>query len=177
MNENLSSIPNIETKRLRLRAWRQADFQPLSIAYADPNFMKFIGNGVPLSPQESWRSMAMMIGHWHLKGFGLWAVEDKITNEFVGRIGLFEPEGWPAIEIGWGIVPEHWGKGYAYEGALAVKQWAFDQLKLDALISIIHPDNLPSIALAKKLGALFSHQENIGNSAFSIYKMTLTSSS
>jgi len=112
-----------------------------------------------------------------LRVLGYGRLKIKFTNEFAGRIGLFEPEGWPAIEIGWGIVPEHWGKGYAYEGALAVKQWAFELLKLDALISIIHPDNLPSIALAKKLGASFSHQENIGNSAFSIYKMTLTSSS
>lgn len=165
-------VPIIETERLRLRGWVQEDQGSLAELNSDERFTQYIGNGKPLDRSESWRAMAAFVGHWHLKGFGLWLVEIKDTAEFIGRIGLYEPEGWPGIEVGWGISPKHWGKGYATEGARAAMQWAFDTLNLESLISVIHPENIASINVALRLGEKFIRMEKIKNTECSIYSIS-----
>jgi RimJ/RimL family protein N-acetyltransferase len=96
--------------------------------------------------------MAGYLGHWDLRGYGLWAVEEKATGEFIGRIGLLNPEGWPGLEVAWTLARERWGNGFATEGAQVAIRYAFDVLKIDHLISIIHPDNAPSIRVALRVG-------------------------
>ena len=141
----------LETERLILRMWREEDFEPYAKICADPEVMRYIG-GKPYSTVEAWRHMAYMIGHWYLRGYGHWAVEEKASGEFIGRIGFLNPAGWPAFEIGWTLGRQYWRKGYATEGARRSLEYAFDTLDIEHVISLIHPDNQGSIRVAERLG-------------------------
>jgi RimJ/RimL family protein N-acetyltransferase len=142
----------LETERLLLRMWREeTDFGPYAELCADPEVMRFLG-GKPMSTMEAWRHFALLVGHWHLRGYGHWAVEEKATGKFVGRIGFLNPVGWPAFEIGWTLARQHWGKGFAIEGARRALAYAFNELDKPHVISLIHPDNKASIAVAERLG-------------------------
>jgi RimJ/RimL family protein N-acetyltransferase len=101
---------------------------------------------------EAWRSIAGMLGHWQLRGYGMWALELKSTGEFVGRAGFLNPEGWPGIELGWTLARPHWGRGYASESARRALAYAFDDLGRDRVISLIRPGNERSIRVAESLG-------------------------
>ena len=146
------SIPVLETPRLLLRQFQQSDFDALAALHADPEVMKYLGDGKPKGRAETWLAMASYLGHWELRGYGLWAVEEKATGKFVGRIGLLNPEGWPGLEVAWTLVRERWGNGFATEGAKAALEYAFSVLKLPHLISLIHPDNAASIRVALRIG-------------------------
>lgn len=141
----------LETERLILRQWHKDDFEPYAQICADPEVMRFLG-GKPFTPAEAWRHMAFLIGHWQLLGYGPFAVEEKATGKFAGRIGFLNPEGWPGFELGWTLGKEFWGKGYATEGARRALHYAFNQLDKDHVISLIDPDNLASIRVAERLG-------------------------
>jgi len=105
-----------------------------------------------LSAEEAWRQLAMFLGHWTLRGFGMWAVETR-DGGFMGRVGLHFPAGWPDRELGWAVAREHWGRGYALEAAKAARDYAFRNLQWQRLVSYVHPDNSRSIRLAERLGA------------------------
>jgi RimJ/RimL family protein N-acetyltransferase len=144
---------DLETERLILRRFREADTDAYAAMCADPEVMRFLSaDGALLSRADSWRQMSMFLGHWELRGYGTWAVEEKATGEFVGRIGLHNPEGWPDRELGWTIARKFWGKGYAAEGARASIDHAFNALGWSHLVSLIHPDNERSARLALRLG-------------------------
>ena len=116
--------------------------------------MRHIGEGRTLTRAETWRSVAGALGHWVLRGYGLYAVEEKATGHFIGRIGLIFPEGWPGLEAGWLLARHSWGRGYATEGARAVIEMAYRDLAATHLISLIRPDNAASIRVAEKLGGV-----------------------
>jgi RimJ/RimL family protein N-acetyltransferase len=155
----------LETPRLILRMFRADDFEPYAAICADPDVMRYLGDGRALTRPEAWRQMAMIVGHWQLRGYGLWAVEERSTGALVGRIGLFNPEGWPGLEVGWVLGKTCWGRGYATEGARRVLDHAFTDMGLDRLISLIYPDNTASIRVAERIGErleghtyLFGHE-------------------
>lgn len=112
--------------------------------------MRFVG-GVK-TREEAWRHLAMILGHWQLRGYGMFAVERKDDGAFLGRIGPHFPEGWPALEIGWLLGPEHQGRGYAIEAARASTKFAFEVLGAERVVSLIDPDNRSSLAVARRLG-------------------------
>ena len=145
-------IPELQTERLLLRGFRQSDSDAHAAMCADPEVMKYM-TGSPLSAADAWRQMAMFTGHWMLRGYGIWAVEERATGALIGRIGLYYPEGWPDRELGWALARQHWGKGFATEGCIAALGYAFDTLGWDYLISLISPENVRSATLAKRLGA------------------------
>jgi RimJ/RimL family protein N-acetyltransferase len=145
-------MPTLHTDRLTLRMIRESDLDAYAAMCADPEVMRYLGEGKPFSRAESWRSMALMIGHWQLRGYGLWAVEERQSGNFIGRIGCWNPEGWPGFEIGWTLCREFWGHGYATEGARAAIQYAFTELKQPRIISLIRPENTNSIRVAQRLG-------------------------
>jgi len=120
---------------------------------ADPEVTRFLGDGRPLSRADAWRQLAMLAGHWVIKGFGLWAVEERATGRLLGRIGCLEPEGWPGFEIGYTLARTAWGKGFAREGAAAALHYARETLGKRLIISIIRPANAGSIRVATSLGA------------------------
>ena len=151
----------LETERLLLRMWREeTDFEPYAEMCADPEVMRYLG-GKTWSRLEAWRHMASTIGHWHLRGYGHWAVEEKATGSFIGRIGFLDPVGWPAFEIGWTLGRQYWGNGFAIEGARRALEYAFNELDKPHVISLIHPDNKGSIRVAEKLGEKVEGQTEV----------------
>jgi [ribosomal protein S5]-alanine N-acetyltransferase len=96
--------------------------------------------------------MAMLAGMWTLRGFGQWAIEVKASGDFIGRAGVWFPEGFPGIEAGWVIGHEHWGAGYATEAGREALRQAFATLGVTQVISLIDPENTASRRVAEKLG-------------------------
>lgn len=127
---------------------------------SDPQVRRYLGAGGSRTREETWRLMAMHAGIWTIRGFGLWAVELRSTGELVGRAGVWFPEGWPEIEAGWVIAPEHWGSGYATEAAREALRQAFATLGVTHVISLVRPENLASRRVAEKLGGTIDKTED-----------------
>ena len=132
--------------------FREEDFEDYAAICADPEVMRYLADGRPLTRAEAWRQMAMILGHWQLRGYGIWAVEERASKKIIGRIGFFNPEGWPGFELGWTLGREYWGKGYASEGARRALHHAFTEMNRDHVISVIHLDNHGSIRVAERIG-------------------------
>jgi RimJ/RimL family protein N-acetyltransferase len=147
-------IPHLTTNRLLLRDFRPEDFESYAEMMAHPDVGRHLMDGRPLSRAEAWRQMAMFIGHWALRGYGVWAVEERATGNFIGRIGCLELEGFPAFEIAYTLTASAWGHGYAREGAAAALQYAREKLGRTRIASIIRPANTASIRVAQSLGAI-----------------------
>jgi RimJ/RimL family protein N-acetyltransferase len=158
-----------ETERLVLRMYRLSDFEDHYKLSADPDVMRYLIGGQPLSRFEAWRHMAYLVGHWELLGYGHYAVEEKASGRFIGRIGFTNPEGWPGFEIGWTLAPEFQGKGFATEGARFLLQYAFNEMDRDHVISVIHRDNKPSIRVAERLGEKFEREMEVAGMPAMIY--------
>src|SRR3569833_443645 len=142
---------SIDTPRLLLRQFAGDDWRALHEHYSDLECTKFTF-GRALTEGESWRTMASMVGHWQLRGFGPYAVVERATNEVVGTVGLWFPNDWPAPELKWALVRRFWGIGLASEAARAVQGIALRHFT-NPPISLIGAQNLPSIKLALSVGA------------------------
>ncbi len=140
-----------ETERLRLRGWQQSDFEAYAAYYANEETARYVGG--QMTRDKAWRHFATVVGHWSLKGFGLWAVEEKAGGQFVGCVGLWQPEGWPELELGYWLAASAQGKGYATEAAVRSRRFAFEEMGATTLVSYIDPRNEPSIRVAERLGA------------------------
>ena len=145
------SNPEISTDRLLLRRPQREDFDAFAAFMGDQRSANYVG-GVQ-SQAMAWRGFMTMAGAWELEGFAMFTVLLRSTGEWIGRVGPWQPLGWPGTEVGWGIMPDYWNQGYATEAAIASIDWAFDELGWTDIIHTIHPDNAASIAVAKKLGA------------------------
>lgn len=145
------NAPVLQTERLTLRRPEAGDFDDWAAFCADPDTMRFLGGAQ--NRATAWRTMCTMAGAWDVRGFSMFSVIERVSGRWIGRIGPWQPEGWPGTEIGWGLSAEFAGKGYALEAARAAMDYAFDTLGWDAVIHTIHPDNAASIALAERLGS------------------------
>ena len=143
--------PTLETERLILRPPEAADFEAWAAFMADEEAARHIGGAQ--SKAMAWRTMAIFAGSWTINGFGMFSVVEKASGCWIGRLGPWQPEGWPGTEVGWGLARSSWGKGYATEGAAATMDWAFDTLGWSDIIHTIAPDNLNSAAVAERLGS------------------------
>jgi|SRR5215212_8804007 len=143
----------IETERLLLRDWKRSDEAPFAALNADSEVARYLGG--PMTRHQSDDMVARIRGHWRQHGFGLYAAEVKETGAFIGFIGLaipsFLPAVLPAVEVGWRLAREHWGRGYATEGARASLAHGFEELELRQIIALIDPDNAASIRVAERL--------------------------
>lgn len=146
------NVPVLETPRLILREVRESDLDRCAAMTSDPDIMRYLSGGKTLTRDETWRNMAMLAGHWQLRGYGYWSVIEKDSGFYVGRVGLWYPEGWPGREVGWTITKDRWRCGYAVEAAEAAVTHAFETLGWEEIISVIHVDNIASQAVAAKLG-------------------------
>jgi RimJ/RimL family protein N-acetyltransferase len=161
-------IPELSTERLRMRALREDDFQALKQFWGDPETARFVG-GV-CNEEDAWRRLAAMVGHWSLRGYGIWALEDRQSATFLGYSGLWNPHGWPEPEISWGLLKAHQGKGYITEAALRARDYAYQDLGWTTLISCIALENLPSIRVAERLGARFERETINRGWAVGVYR-------
>ena len=147
---NLDDL-QITTPRLVLRVPRGEDLDPWAEMMTDEETARFIGGVMPRA--LAWRVLMTMIGAWHATGISMFSVLERETGRWVGRLGPWMPEGWPGPEVGWALVRDCWGRGYATEGAAAAMDWAFAHLGWDRIIHSISPENIASQAVARKLGA------------------------
>jgi len=145
------TAPVLLTPRLLLRPPTLDDLEGWVRFAADGDVMRFLGGVQPRA--GAWRSLMTMAGAWQLQGFAMFSVLHRETGEWLGRIGPWQPEGWPGAEVGWGLRAEFQGHGYAYEAAVASIDWAFDSLGWTEVIHCIDPANVPSQRLAQRLGA------------------------
>ena len=160
--------PVIETARLILRQWRNADMAPYTKMLSDPDTARFITvDGKPvIDEMTGWRHAVVMAGHWALHGAGMFVVEEKSSGQFAGRVGPWFPPGWPGFEVGWGIAKELRGKGYAAEAARASIDWAFGRFDLEQIVHCIDRANIASQGVAKRLGAKIDREiELFGHTA------------
>lgn len=146
----------LETDRLILRPPVQADLDGFATFGADERAARFLGGVQPRS--VAWRTMATLAGSWSLIGFAMFSVIERSSGQWIGRIGPWAPEGWPGTEVGWGLLPSAWGKGYATEAAAACTDWAFDTLGWTEVIHTIAADNAASKAVAARLGSRYLRQ-------------------
>jgi RimJ/RimL family protein N-acetyltransferase len=138
---------SLQTQRLLLRPFREDDLDEYAYICADAEVMRYIGDGRPLGRADAWRQMAFLLGHWQLRGFGIWAAQSRETGALLGRIGLYRPEGWPGLEVGWLLDRACWGQGLATEGGWVALEYAFTQLGASHVLRVIHPDNAASIRM------------------------------
>ena len=146
----------VETERLILRRWVDSDAPAMEAIWREPEVWEALQPGRPFDPHQ-WRAMLdRHVRHWDVHGFGLWAVIPREGSQPMGWIGAshptFVPELAEEVEIGWTLRPAFWGHGLATEGAMAAVDAAFWELPNERVISLIHPHNVRSMAVAKRLG-------------------------
>jgi RimJ/RimL family protein N-acetyltransferase len=159
--------PRLETERLLLREWRADDLDGYAAMSRDPEVVRHVGE--PQDRTASWRGMALHAGHWALRGYGNWAVERGEDGELLGRVGLWQPEGWPGLELGWMLARHAWGRGYATEAARAAMAWAWAELGAAELISLIRPENARSARVAERLGFRPLRVDELGGRRVAVY--------
>lgn len=141
----------ITTERLILRPPRAEDFPAWAAFMADAESTHHLG-GVQ-EPPTAWRGFLSAVGGWQIQGFGMFSAIERETGDWVGRVGAVMPLGWPGTEVGWAIVRERWGRGYATEAATAAIDWVVDALGWTEVIHCIGDANAASIRVAERLGS------------------------
>lgn len=146
-------IPTLQTDRLVLRAFRAADIDAWAPMEADLEVRRYRGNK-PRSRNEVWGMLETALGQWALRGYGLFAIVLASDGRFAGFAGLLHPADWPEAELSYSLARDFWGRGIATEAARAARDWAFANRGFSRLASFILPDNVRSIRVAQKLGAV-----------------------
>lgn len=160
----------LNTSRLHLRPPVAEDFEAYAQICADPKVMKYLGG--PMDRLAAWRHLATLVGHWHLRGYGVFAVLDKTTGELLGRVGYIHPEGYPGFEVGWTLARSAWGRGYATEAAGACIDHAFSSMGRDEVISLIEPGNAASEKVAQRMGQQRGKMTKIMDFDVNIWRVT-----
>jgi RimJ/RimL family protein N-acetyltransferase len=165
----------IETERLLLRKPRVEDAADLAVAYANPEVVRFMGDGSTATLAEVEEGIARWLRRWDDWGMSLFSLERRDDGRVVGRAGFlrWDPETWEIggdeVELGWLLAREHWGRGYATEASLALRDWAFDQRGLTRLISLINPENVRSIGVAERIGERYERDVEVGGKTGRLY--------
>jgi RimJ/RimL family protein N-acetyltransferase len=152
------TAPRLESERLILRAIAPADFPAFAAMSADPVVRRYSGDGKPRTEEESWSSFLIIAGHWQITGYGGWAIEEKASRNFVGELGFMDRKrdrgadlaGVP--EMGWGVIPSVFGKGYATEAVTAALAWGRGHFGPRRVVAMTTEDNVASIRVAQKCG-------------------------
>ncbi len=161
------AIPTLETERLVLRAVRPEDHGAFTAYYADPE-SRFTGG--PGDAIHAWRAMAIYMGHWVLRGFGQWAIEDKATGRFCGAAGAYLPFDWPENELGWWLVPDARGRGIITEAVARARHYYYEECGWTTAVSYIDPENEPSKRVALRLGATLEGTIVLRNEVSEVYR-------
>jgi RimJ/RimL family protein N-acetyltransferase len=160
----------LETERLVLRQFREDDLEAYRRMVNNPEAMLAMGDTEPRTREQCWRTLAVYLGHWAMRGYGPFAVEEKASGAFVGRIGPWLPEGWPGLELIWAVDRAHWGRGFATEAGRAARDWVLARLDGQELISLVEAENLASKRVAEKLGAVHARDIDFEGLRFRVYR-------
>ena len=150
-------VPQLETPDLLLRAPQVSDLPEFTVLANDPAFYRNLGNK-PMTEEEIWRRMLGQLGHWALLGYGAWSVEEKATGRYIGTVGFFDyqrdltPSLKGTLEAGWTIAPRVHGRGFATQALQAALTWAEPRFPTARFTCIIDPENVASLAVARKFG-------------------------
>jgi ribosomal-protein-alanine N-acetyltransferase len=145
-------IPSLSTERLTLQPLEPGDAQTLYRIYQVEGVLTYFPNPTPPPLAKVERFIDSQRTHWETYGYGNWGILPGGESEIIGWVGLqFLPE-LDETEVGFLLSPSHWGKGYATEAALASLQFGFEQLDLDHIIALVHPENLASQRVIAKCG-------------------------
>jgi RimJ/RimL family protein N-acetyltransferase len=166
---SMTAVPRLVTERLVLRGFEPRDVAPQLASARDPEVQRFLGG--PKGAYDAFSSLAAHAGHWALRGYGSWMVERRSDGEPLGRVGLWYPETWPDVEIGWRFHRAAWGQGYATESARAALGWVWTTQPFDHLVSLIVPDNAPSQRLARRLGHVRTEPVEIGGLTADVWRI------
>jgi RimJ/RimL family protein N-acetyltransferase len=149
-----SAAPPLETERLRLCPFMPADADDLFRVYSDPLVMRYISRGVR-SREETITALADQIEHWRQHGFGMWALREKRSDDFIGRCGLRVLDRTQEVEVGYTLARSAWGKGYATEAARQALSFGFEEAGLERIVAVAQPENVASRHVMEKLGMRF----------------------
>ncbi len=163
----IEDVPVIETERLILRGPEERDFDAFA-AFSASERAKWIGG--PFPRDRAWGGFLNTFGHWALRGYGMWMIEDRATGAPAGRVGVINNDGWDEPELGWHLFEGFEGQGVAYEAALAARAYAAEHQGLDALISYVDPANHRSAALARRLGAKIERDGTVNGHACKVWR-------
>ncbi len=152
-------IPTITTERLILRPFSEGDLDALAAMNADPKVLQYIGELQDRA--AAFRTMCAYMGHWDLRGYGPWAVEERATGAFVGRAGLTRFEPWTDVEVGYALVPSAWGKNYASEMAARSLRYAHEVVGARGVTSHILAGNAAAVRVAERLGARYAYDADL----------------
>lgn len=148
-------IPILQTERLRLRAPTMADWPSYERLMLSER-AQYMGG--PHTRESAWGLFCSDVAQWALIGYGALMIEDLLTQQCVGQVGLNHGPLFPETELGWFVYPDAEGKGYAFEAATVLKNWAFESKGFETMVSYIDPDNIRSCRLATKLGAVLDQE-------------------
>jgi RimJ/RimL family protein N-acetyltransferase len=165
----------LETPRLVLRLPTEADIPAFLSMHTESDIGHLVIGGVrPSGDLEiAWRNFVMQLGHWQLRGFGMWLVEERATSDIIGRIGFWQSGTWPGIELGWLIRQARRNQGFATEAAVRALEWARTETTIERIVSLILPDNAPSLRIATKIGEQFERDIDFGGRLHHMYALTL----
>ena len=166
LEKNYLNIPIIETERLILNYPVETDFKILEV-FLKSERSKFVGG--PYRSFSAWNDYMANIGHWSLYGHGLWSLRIKDNNEYIGRVGIIKPAMFKEPDLAWQVFKDYEGMGYAYEAAIAVKDYAIHNFNFSSLASHIVEGNKNSISLAERVGYKIKKEEVIDKKKFIIY--------
>lgn len=146
-------IPSLNTERLLLRTFEKDDLDPFAAMVSNLEVMqRATYDGNTMTRTQAWNWLCFMLGHWHMRGFGIWGIEEKSSGELIGRTGLQFWDCFEDVELVWMLAKSAWGKGFASEGARAAIDHGLNTLALPRIVAVIHQENKPSIRLAERLG-------------------------
>lgn len=145
-----ADIPRIDTERLRLRAPEAGDAPSYAAFYTDAAASEFYGG--PLLPHQAYGKLCQDLGHWQLKGYGVWILTRRDTGDVVGTAGFTWPDGWPRHEMTWWLLPAARGQGFAVEASRALIAWAYDNTDWDRVETHMKDANTPALRLVERLG-------------------------
>jgi len=143
------------TFRLVLRPFTEGDVDALHQIYAEKDVLRYFPRTDPRPREEVCEQVLGQIAHWDEHGYGWWAVEPRSERKLIGWSGLQYLPDTDEIEVAYCLAKPFWGKGMATEAARAGLRFGFEELGLDSIVAIVHPDNAASIRVIEKLGMSF----------------------
>lgn len=166
---------NLDTTRLRLEPYNDSHYQGLRVMDNDPGVMRYISKGIVKTPEETRENIRRVQDRWHKYGFSWWAIKEKTSGTVVGAACLQyleNVEGAP-LEIGWRLIPEHNGKGYATEAAKAIIDFAAEHTDANYLVAVADPENIPSQRVMQRLGMTYKATEQHYDEPCVVYELSI----